>query len=58
MLNLIILVVFYITFPIFLIWLTLRYPFVKKVGAIVLAYATGILIANVGILPTWQRGFP
>jgi len=57
MLNLIILVVFYITFPIFLIWLTLRYPFVKKIGAIVLAYATGILVANVGILPRGSDAF-
>ncbi len=51
MLNLIILVLFYITFPVFLIWLTMKYPLVKKIGAIVLAYAAGIIIANVGILP-------
>lgn len=57
MLNLIVLVVFYITFPMFLIWLTIKYPFVKKIGAIVLAYATGILIANVGILPRGSEAF-
>ncbi len=57
MLNLIILIVFYVTFPIFLIWLTLKYSFVKKIGAIVLAYATGILIANVGILPRGSDAF-
>jgi len=51
MLNLIILVLFYITFPVILIWLTMKYPLVKKIGAIVLAYAAGIIIANVGILP-------
>lgn len=57
MLNLIILVVFYITFPVLLIWLTLKYPLVKKIGAIVLAYATGILIANIGILPRGSDAF-
>lgn len=57
MLTLIILIVFYITFPIFLIWLTMKFPFVKKIGAIVLAYATGIIIANVGILPQGSDAF-
>jgi uncharacterized membrane protein len=54
---LIILVIFYITFPVFLIWLTMKYPLLKKVGAIVLAYATGILIANIGILPKGSEAF-
>lgn len=57
MLNLIILVLFYITFPVFLIWLTMKYPLVKKIGAIVLAYAAGIIIANVGILPKGSDAF-
>lgn len=51
MINLIILIVFYVTFPLFLIWLTIRYPLFKKIGAIVMAYGMGIIIANVGILP-------
>ncbi len=57
MVNLIILIVFYILFPVFLIWLTMKYRFFKKIGAIVLAYATGILIANVGILPRGSDAF-
>jgi len=57
MLNLIILVLFYVTFPVFLIWLTMKYPLVKKIGAIVLAYAAGIIIANVGILPKGSDAF-
>ena len=57
MLNLIILVLFYITFPLFLIWLTMKYSVVKKIGAIVLAYAAGIIIANVGILPRGSDAF-
>lgn len=51
MLKLILLIVFFLAFPLFLIWLTKKYSFFKKIGAIVLAYATGIIIANVGILP-------
>ncbi len=51
MLKMMLLIVFYIIFPVFLIWLTVKYPFFKKIGAIVLAYATGIIIANIGILP-------
>ncbi len=35
----------------------MKYSFFKKVGAIVLAYATGILIANVGILPRGSDAF-
>lgn len=51
MFCLILLAVFCLVFPVFLIWLTHKYPFFKKVGAIVLAYATGIIIANVGLMP-------
>jgi uncharacterized membrane protein len=57
MLKMIILIVFYITFPVLLIWLTMKYSFFKKISAIVLAYATGILIANVGILPRGSDTF-
>jgi uncharacterized membrane protein len=41
----------------FLIWLTIKYSIFKKIGAIVLAYATGIIIANVGILPRGSEAF-
>ncbi len=57
MLNLIVLILFYVTFPLFLIWLTMKYPFFKKIGAIVLAYGLGIIIANVGILPKGSDAF-
>jgi uncharacterized membrane protein len=51
MLSLILLSLFCLTFPVFLIWLTKKYSFLNKIGAIVMAYATGILIANVGLMP-------
>jgi uncharacterized membrane protein len=57
MLNLIILILFYIFFPMFLIWLTMKSAFIKKIGAIVLAYAIGIIIANIGILPGGSAAF-
>ena len=57
MINLIILIVFYITFPVFLIWLTMKYPFFKKLGAIFMAYLVGIIIANIGILPKASNAF-
>ncbi len=57
MVNLIILIVFYILFPVLLIWLTMKYRFIKKIGAIVLAYAIGIIIANIGILPKGSDAF-
>ncbi len=41
----------------FLIWLTTKFSICKKIGAIVLAYAIGIIIANVGILPRGSSAF-
>jgi uncharacterized membrane protein len=49
--SLILLAIFCLVFPVFLIWLTKEYAIFKKIGAIVMAYAVGILIANVGLLP-------
>ena len=57
MFFLILLIVFYVTFPVFLIWLTKKYPVCKKIGAIVMAYAFGIIIANIGIFPKPSEGF-
>ena len=57
MINLIILIIFYVTFPAVLIWLTRKSSFLKKLGAIVLAYALGIIIGNVGILPRGSEAF-
>jgi uncharacterized membrane protein len=57
MLSLILLALFCLLFPVFLIWLTRKYSFFRKVGAIVMAYAVGILIANVGILPRASDGY-
>lgn len=47
----IILVVFYFLFPLFIIYLTQKSSFLKKVGAVVMAYGFGMILGNVGILP-------
>jgi len=57
MASLIILIIFYVTFPLVLIWLTRKSSVCKKIGAIVLAYAMGILLGNIGILPKGSEAF-
>jgi uncharacterized membrane protein len=57
MLKMILLILFYILFPVVLIWLTAKSSIIKKIGTIVLAYAIGILIGNVGFLPKGSDSF-
>jgi uncharacterized membrane protein len=57
MVNLILLIILYITIPVILIWLTAKFVFFKKLGAVVLAYGLGIIIANIGILPRVSEAF-
>jgi uncharacterized membrane protein len=37
--------------PALLIYATVRFPFLDRVGAIVLAYGVGLVIGNIGVLP-------
>lgn len=53
----IVLVAFYFIFPLFIIYLTQKSSFLKKVGAIVLAYGFGVVLGNVGILPRASEEF-
>ncbi len=46
------LVVFYVVFPATIIWATKKSTILNKVGAVVLAYAVGIILGNIGILPS------
>jgi uncharacterized membrane protein len=43
--------VFCFVFPAFIIFLTIRNSFLKKVGAVVFAYAFGLLFGHIGIIP-------
>lgn len=42
---------FFLSFPALILWACGKYPWLDKVGGIVICYAIGILIGNIGILP-------
>ena len=46
------LVLFYLLVPLLLIYLCKISPFLKRVGAVVLAYAVGLISGNTGVIPT------
>jgi uncharacterized membrane protein len=45
------LVLFFILFPILVIYLCNKYSFIDKIGAVVVCYIAGALVGNIGILP-------
>ncbi len=47
----VILAVFYIFTPLLILHLCHRFPFVNKLGAVIIAYGVGLLAGNIGILP-------
>lgn len=51
MLAKILLVAFYLLFPVLVIWLGDTYSFIRKIGSIVICYVVGLFIGNIGILP-------
>jgi uncharacterized membrane protein len=51
MVKIILLIVFYFTFPVFIIYLCKKWSFLQKLGAIVLAYVFGLILGTSGILP-------
>jgi uncharacterized membrane protein len=57
MFRIAILVLFYFTFPLIIIYLCKKWPFLKKLGSIVLAYAFGLLIGSIGVLPKGSSGY-
>ncbi|MFV0483280.1 MAG: DUF819 family protein [Bacteroidales bacterium] len=46
------LLLLYLFFPAVIILLTKKYSFLNKIGAVVLAYIVGIVLGNMGILPS------
>ena len=42
---------FCVTFPALILYLCHKFPVLNKIGAILIAYAVGLIIGNVGILP-------
>jgi uncharacterized membrane protein len=53
----ILLIGFYLLTPAFLIWLTKKSNFLNRLGAVVLAYLTGLVFGNIGILPKASVAF-
>jgi uncharacterized membrane protein len=43
--------VFFVLFPVLVIYLCQRFPVLNKLGAVVICYAVGIIIGNISILP-------
>jgi uncharacterized membrane protein len=57
MIKIILLILFYFTFPLIIIYLCKRWPFLQKLGAIVLAYGFGLLLGSTGIFPRGSDGY-
>ena len=51
------LVVFYLSAPVLLIYLTKISKLLNRLGAVVLAYLLGLFIGNIGIIPAASNGF-
>jgi len=51
----IILVLFYLFFPMLILYLCRKFPMVNKLGSVVIAYGVGLIIGNIGILPEGSR---
>jgi len=57
MLKVIILVIFYFTFPLIIIYMCRRWSLFKKLGSIVLAYGFGLLLSITGIIPNGSEAY-
>jgi uncharacterized membrane protein len=47
----VLLVLFYVFFPMLILYLCRKFPMVNKLGSVVIAYAVGLIVGNIGILP-------
>ena len=57
MIKIVLLVIFYFTFPVFIIYLCKRWSLLQKLSSIVLAYGIGLLLGTSGILPQGSDGY-
>lgn len=48
----IVLALFYVFTPLLILNLCHRFPFVNKLGAVIIAYVVGLLLGNIGVLPS------
>jgi len=45
------LLIFYLLFPVLILFLEIKYAWIRKVSPVVICYITGFIIGNIGILP-------
>jgi uncharacterized membrane protein len=57
MVKIILLVLFYFTFPLFIIYLCKKWTLLQKLGTIVLAYGFGLVIGTAELLPQGSHGY-
>ncbi len=57
MLKIILLILFYFTFPLVIIYMCRRWSVLMKLGSIVLAYGFGLIFGSTGILPKGSDAF-
>jgi uncharacterized membrane protein len=49
--ELIILALFYVLAPFLIIFLTQKYPWINKIGAVAIAYGLGLIVGSIGLFP-------
>lgn len=57
MIKLIILVIFFFTFPLVIIFICKKWSLLQKIGAIGLAYLFGLIIGTAGLIPKGSEGY-
>jgi uncharacterized membrane protein len=57
MIKIVLLVLFYLLFPVFILYLCQRWSFLQKLSSIVLAYSIGLLLGTSGIMPAGSDGY-
>ena len=57
MIKIILLVIFYLLFPLIIIWFCRKWSIFKKLGSIVIAYGFGLILGNIGILPSGSSDY-
>ncbi|MDP4223029.1 MAG: DUF819 family protein [Bacteroidota bacterium] len=55
--KIVLLILFYLFFPLVIIWICKKWSFLKKLGTIVLAYAFGLLLGTIGVFPKGSDGY-
>lgn len=57
MIKIIFLILFYLLFPLMIVWLCQKWSLLEKIGMIVLAYGFGLFIGTAGIFPKGSDGY-